>query len=143
MWNRYAVHRSSLDKVVDSVTSDLHEYLGGANLMPTTPHPITKEKVPLTIGHEFSGTVEEVGEDIHDLKVGSRVVIQPIIYDGTCNACKEGLINACDSNGFIGLSGRSIRSVHNGNTLIYVSRMGRWTLRARGNSSKRRLYNPR
>ena len=65
--------------------------------MPTTPHPITEEKIPLTIGHEFSGTVEEVGEDIHDLEVGSRVVIQPIIYDGTCNACKEGLINGSTS----------------------------------------------
>ena len=81
--------------------------------MPTTPHPITKEKVPLTIGHEFSGTVEEVGEDVHDLEVGSRVVIQPIIYDGTCNACKEGFINGCDNNGFVGLSGRAIRSVQN------------------------------
>ena len=75
--------------------------------MPTTPHPITKEKVPLTLGHEFSGTVEEVGEDVHDLEVGSRVVVQPIIYDGTCNACKEGFINSCDNNGFVGLSGRA------------------------------------
>ena len=61
--------------------SDLNEYLGGASLMPTTPHPITKEKVPLTMGHEISGTVDEIGEDIHDLEVGSRVVVQPIIYD--------------------------------------------------------------
>ena len=73
--------------------------------MPTTPHPITNEQVPLTIGHEFSGVIEEVGEDVHDIKVGARVTIQPIIYDGTCNACKEGLINCCDSNGFVGLSG--------------------------------------
>ena len=111
--------------------------------MPTTPHPITKEKVPLTIGHEFSATVEEVGQDIDDLEVGSRVVIQPIIYDGTCNACKEGLINSCDTNGFIGLSGRAIRNVHNRNPLIYVSRMGRWTLRARSGSSRSRFYHPR
>lgn len=81
--------------------------------MPTTPHPITKEKVPLTMGHEISGTVDEIGEDIHDLKVGSRVVIQPIIYDGTCNACREGYINCCDNNGFIGLSGKGISDVHN------------------------------
>ena len=87
---------------------DLNEYLGGASLMPTTPHPITKEKVPLTMGHEISGTVDEIGEDVHDLKVGSRVVVQPIIYDGTCNACKEGYINCCDNNGFIGLSGKGI-----------------------------------
>ncbi len=84
---------------------DLHEYLGGANVIPTTPHPITNENVPITLGHEFSGIVEEVGEDVKDLKIGARVAIQPIIYDGTCGSCKEGYINCCDKNGFVGLSG--------------------------------------
>ena len=73
--------------------------------MPVTPHPITNEMVPLTLGHEFCGHIEEVGDDVDDIKIGERVVVQPIIYDGTCGACKEGLINCCDSNGFVGLSG--------------------------------------
>ncbi len=73
--------------------------------MPTTPHPITNEKVPLTLGHEFSGYIETVGDDVRDIKVGARVTVQPIIYDGTCGACKEGYINCCDGNGFVGLSG--------------------------------------
>ena len=73
--------------------------------MPTVPHPITNEMLPLTVGHEFSGTVEEVGDDISDVQAGDRVVVQPIIYDGTCGACQEGLINCCDNNGFVGLSG--------------------------------------
>ena len=95
------------------IASDLHEYLGGASIIPTTPHPITKEKVPLTLGHEFSGTIEETGEGVHDIKAGARVVVQPIIYDGTCNACKEGYINCCDKNGFIGLSGKASWNTHN------------------------------
>ncbi|KAF2089911.1 sorbitol dehydrogenase [Saccharata proteae CBS 121410] len=84
---------------------DLHEYIGGASLCPTTPHPITGETVPLTFGHEFSGVVEEVGEGVTGYKAGDRCCVQPIIYDGTCGACQEGLINCCYSNGFIGLSG--------------------------------------
>ena len=69
------------------------------------PHPITGEKLPLTIGHEFSGTVEQVGEGVTTHKVGEKVCIIPIIYDETCGACQEGYINCCWSNGFIGLSG--------------------------------------
>lgn len=91
---------------VSLTIKDLHEYLGGPNLCPTTPHPITGEQVPLTFGHEFSGTIEEVGEGVTDYKRGDRVVVQPIIYDGTCGACQEGLINCCYSNGFVGLSGK-------------------------------------
>lgn len=79
--------------------------MGGANIIPTAPHPITNENLPITLGHEFSGTIEEVGEDVSDIKKGTQVAVQPIIYDGTCAACKEGLINCCDKNGFVGLSG--------------------------------------
>lgn len=84
--------------------------------MPTSPHPITGESVPLTLGHEFSGVIEEVGEGVDDMKTGDRVVVQPIIYDGTCGACKAGFINCCDKNGFVGLSGayvpRRVEGIH-------------------------------
>lgn len=86
--------------------TDIHEFQDGANLCPTTPHPITGETVPLTFGHEFSGVIEEVGEGCADKwKKGDRVVVQPIIYDGECGACEDGLINCCAKNGFTGLSG--------------------------------------
>ncbi|KFH48441.1 hypothetical protein ACRE_006610 [Hapsidospora chrysogenum ATCC 11550] len=87
--------------------SDLHEYLGGNNLIPRPghPHAITGETAPLTLGHEFSGIVEEVGEGVTTLKVGDRVCVQPIIFDEDCHSCRRGLVNCCDRNGFIGLSG--------------------------------------
>lgn len=87
--------------------SDLHEYLGGANLIPKPhhPHPITNETLPLTLGHEFSGIVQEVGEGVESVKPGDRVCVQPIIFDGDCRSCVRGLVNCCDSNGFVGLSG--------------------------------------
>lgn len=114
---------------------DLHEYLGGANIMPTTPHPITGEQVPLTLGHEFSGVVEEIGEGVNDMKKGDRVVVQPIIYDGTCGACKDGLINCCYSGGFVGLSGMYLCYSWSGSHsaalgLMSMVRFGRRVVRA-------------
>ncbi|KAF5250336.1 hypothetical protein FANTH_4436 [Fusarium anthophilum] len=85
--------------------TDLHEYLEGAYLIPTTPHPVTGKSAPVIIGHEYSGVVSGVGDEVDDLKPGDRVVVQPIIFDGTCNSCQRGLINCCSKSGFIGLSG--------------------------------------
>ena len=91
---------------------DLHEFLGGPSVCPTTPHAITGEKVPITFGHEFSGVIDEVGEGVSDkFKPGNRVCVQPIIYDGTCGACKEGLINCCYNFGFVGLSGQCTHTI--------------------------------
>lgn len=87
--------------------TDLHEFLGGANLIPTPghPHPLTGETLPLTIGHEFSGVVEEVGEGVTHVKAGDKVCVQPTLWDDSCRSCKRGMVNCCDSNGFLGLSG--------------------------------------
>ena len=107
--------------------------------MPTTPHPITNEKLPLTIGHEFSGVVEEVGEGVFDIKVGAKVTIQPIIYDGTCGACREGFINCCDNNGWVGISGETVDPPVSKFGLISQYRLGRWALRARSRPSASRV----
>jgi threonine dehydrogenase-like Zn-dependent dehydrogenase len=53
--------------------------------------------------------IEEVGEGVSEgFAVGDRVCVQPIIYDGTCGSCEEGLVNCCDNNGFVGLSGKLV-----------------------------------
>ena len=57
------------------------------------------------MGHEFGGIIEEVGEDVTNVKPGQRAVVRPTIYDGTCCACKEGYNHCCENIGFIGLSG--------------------------------------
>jgi threonine dehydrogenase-like Zn-dependent dehydrogenase len=87
------------------VISDLHEYLAGPNLIPTAPHPVTGEAVPVTLGHEFSGIIEEVGPSAKRFRPGDRVVVEPIIYDGTCTSCRAGRPNCCAANGFVGISG--------------------------------------
>lgn len=82
--------------------SDLHEYLAGPIFIPTdAPHPYSKVKAPLTMGHEFSGEIVEIGADVTDVQVGDRVTVEPIL-------AKNGLVgkyNLDDNLGFVGLSG--------------------------------------
>ncbi|OAL46600.1 GroES-like protein [Pyrenochaeta sp. DS3sAY3a] len=85
--------------------TDLHEYLGGPNFAPTKPHPCTKESIPITLGHEFSGVITELGSTVSSFAVGDRVVVQPTISCRTCAACTAGIENVCYNGGFIGLSG--------------------------------------
>ncbi|MBD0323343.1 MAG: 2,3-butanediol dehydrogenase [Aldersonia sp.] len=87
--------------------TDLHEYLEGPIFAPPTdtPHPLTGETVPITLGHEFAGVVAELGDGVSDLKVGDRVVVEPYIVCGRCDACRQGRYNVCATLGFVGLSG--------------------------------------
>lgn len=85
--------------------SDLHEYTAGPIFIPLEPHPLSGDKAPITMGHEFSGQVVEVGEGVTRAAVGDRVVVEPIYSCGTCEACKRGKYNLCDKMGFYGLAG--------------------------------------
>lgn len=86
--------------------SDLHEYVAGPIFVPTEePHPLTGETAPVTMGHEFSGVVSELGENVTSLSAGDRVAVNPILSCGDCRYCNTGRQNLCESLGFIGLSG--------------------------------------
>jgi len=87
--------------------TDLHEYLVGPIFIPPegSPHPITGETLPLTLGHEFAGEVVEVGDDSDGVKVGDQVAIEPVFRCGECAACKRGATNLCEKLGFYGLMG--------------------------------------
>lgn len=102
--------------------TDLHEYLEGPIFAPAAgaPHPLTGETVPITLGHEFAGVVHEVGEGVNDLTVGERVVVEPYIICGRCDACAQGRYNVCQSLGFVGLSG------YGGGFSQYVVAERRW-----------------
>jgi threonine dehydrogenase-like Zn-dependent dehydrogenase len=52
-------------------------------------------KFPVVPGHEFSGIVEAVAADVHCVKVGARVVVDPNLPCGHCRACLKGLTNLC------------------------------------------------
>ncbi|PQE21650.1 hypothetical protein CJF32_00004358 [Rutstroemia sp. NJR-2017a WRK4] len=79
----------------------------GPGFCPESPHPVTGEKIPITLGHEFSesGTIIEVGAGVTGFETGQKVAVRPTIADGSCGACKRGLDNVCYKGGFVGLSG--------------------------------------
>ena len=67
---------------------------------------MTGAKLPVTLGHEFSGTIEAVGAGVSQVKVGDRVAIKPNLYDGSCASCQVGRVNSCRNLGFIGYSSK-------------------------------------
>ncbi|WP_400246873.1 2,3-butanediol dehydrogenase [Niallia sp. JL1B1071] len=82
--------------------SDLHEYLGGPIFIPVDqPHPLTNEIAPVTLGHEFSGEIVEIGEGVTDYQVGDRVVVEPIF----ATHGHQGAYNLDENMGFLGLAG--------------------------------------
>jgi (R,R)-butanediol dehydrogenase/meso-butanediol dehydrogenase/diacetyl reductase len=87
--------------------TDLHEFLDGPIFAPAegAPHPLTGEQIPIVLGHEFAGTVAEVGDGVDGIAVGDAVCVEPYHTCGTCPACRAGRYNICESLGFIGLSG--------------------------------------
>lgn len=70
------------------------------------PHPLTGDKAPVTLGHEFSATVVEVGTEVTDVQPGDQVVVHPLLYDSTCAACRRGRVNCCEQSGTIGFHGK-------------------------------------
>ncbi len=74
--------------------SDQHIFNGDS-------HPRTK--LPLIPGHEFNGEIVEIGRGIKKHKKGDLVAVDPIIWCGTCPACRIGHYPACTSLRLIGI----------------------------------------
>jgi len=58
---------------------------------------------PLVMGHEFAGTVTEVGEGVGEDLVGREVAVNPLSSDGTCPLCRAGYTNLCPNRRLIGI----------------------------------------
>ena len=58
---------------------------------------------PLVFGHEMSGTIAAVGEDVTGWAAGDPVTVMPLDWDGTCPACLAGNQHICQNLNFIGI----------------------------------------
>ena len=66
--------------------SDVHVWHG--------KHPYTS--YPVVQGHEYSATIEALGEGVENLKVGQKVTATPQVVCGECSPCKRGDYHICD-----------------------------------------------
>ncbi|WP_043633287.1 2,3-butanediol dehydrogenase [Nonomuraea candida] len=86
--------------------SDLHEYADGPHAIPVgAPHPESGVAAPIVLGHEFCGTVRDVGGGVTGLVPGDRVAVEPHYRCGICPRCRAGEYNICRHFGFAGLMG--------------------------------------
>jgi len=58
----------------------------------------------VTIGHEFAGTVVELGPGVTGWRAGDRVVVCDAIPCGDCVPCRAGRLDSCDSLTMIGVT---------------------------------------
>ena len=70
-------------------------------------------RYPLVLGHEWSGTVAAVGDQVTKVVPGDAVVVEGIIPCSVCEACRRGQTNLCaiyDELGFMrdGAAGPSV-----------------------------------
>jgi (R,R)-butanediol dehydrogenase / meso-butanediol dehydrogenase / diacetyl reductase len=59
--------------------------------------------LPAVIGHEMSGTVAAVGEDVTEWTQGDRVTVMPLRWCGDCAACRAGHRHVCQRLVFVGI----------------------------------------
>lgn len=76
--------------------SDIHAYYG--------KHPTVY--LPVVQGHEFSGTVEAVGEGVEGFEAGEPVTVRPQYTCGECFHCASGHENICHNLMVLGCNGK-------------------------------------
>ncbi|RLA03875.1 MAG: L-threonine 3-dehydrogenase, partial [Gammaproteobacteria bacterium] len=77
--------------------TDIHIYNWDAWSEATIP-------VPMTIGHEFVGIVEAVGQEVKGFKIGDRVSGEGHITCGHCRNCRAGKRHLCRNTVGVGVN---------------------------------------
>jgi propanol-preferring alcohol dehydrogenase len=72
--------------------SDVHYRGGKSRVWP----------LPLTLGHEIAGVIEQVGEDVSAVKVGDRVCLHYLLSCGNCYYCSAGSEQFCVQGSMLG-----------------------------------------
>lgn len=76
--------------------SDTHAFHGRHPFIP----------IPYLPGHEATGVVDEIGDDVTTVSVGDRVVVEPTLPCWQCKPCRNGNENLCENLQFFGVATR-------------------------------------
>lgn len=83
--------------------TDVEEYRDGPAVIPVDrPNAITGQRAPVTLGHEFAGTVAAAAPDVERFKVGDRVAPDVCLFCGECHYCRRHEYALCESWATIG-----------------------------------------
>jgi threonine 3-dehydrogenase len=77
--------------------TDIHIYNWDEWAQKTIP-------VPMTVGHEFVGVVEEIGSEVQGYKIGQRVSGEGHITCGHCRNCRAGRRHLCRNTVGVGVN---------------------------------------
>ena len=58
---------------------------------------------PVILGHEYTGTVTDVGSSVTGFDVGDRVVVDPNVVDDVCFYCRRGQSHLCTGLSALGV----------------------------------------
>lgn len=83
----------TISRPTDAIVKVVAACVCGSDLWPY--RGIQKTSSPHPMGHEFIGTVEEVGAEVSTLKVGDFVIAPFACSDGTCPNCLNGVQTSC------------------------------------------------
>lgn len=64
-------------------------------------HPVLIKTTPSGFGHEFSGTVAQIGSEVDNVKVGQRVVAANSAPCNNCYYCRMAKPNLCENLDFL------------------------------------------
>jgi threonine dehydrogenase-like Zn-dependent dehydrogenase len=60
--------------------------------------------IPLILGHEGAGIIEEIGQGICGFNVGDRVSFEAVLGCASCSSCRVGLKNMCNNWEHLGIT---------------------------------------
>ena len=81
-------------------------------------------KLPMVLGHESAGVVEQVGSDVHYVKPGDHVITCLSVFCGHCDQCLTGHLSLCQEPEMSRSKEEEPRISHNDQPLTPFAQLG-------------------